>query len=148
MNRYKVYSQVLGAEIPELSRVLNELHISLTKQELQMDAAPLLKRVMSQFFPSHGGLVTSLVETVPTPLIATKEKVDRCWLGDRESSLYKAMCDCDPKGPLVINIVKMIHNQDASDFMAFGRILSGTVKKDMEVDVLGERYVIHIDHNL
>ena len=139
MNRYKVYSQVLGAEIPELSRVLNELHISLTKQELQMDAAPLLKRVMSQFFPSHGGLVTSLVEIVPTPLIATKEKVDRCWLGDRESSLYKAMCDCDPKGPLVINIVKMIHNQDASDFMAFGRILSGTVKKDMEVDVLGER---------
>ena len=33
----------------------------------------------------------------------------------------------------------MYRTPDASDFLAFGRVLSGVVKSGMEVDVLGER---------
>lgn len=138
ISRYKLYSQVLGSETPELSRVLKELNISLTKQELQMDPAPLLKLVMRQFFTSHGGLVDALVQTVPDPTVSTRGKVQRFWLGERDCGLANAMNECNAKGPLVINVVKMMRNQDGSDFMAFGRILSGTVKSGMEVDVLGE----------
>ena len=133
-----MYSQVLGAETPELAQVLEDMHIVLSKQELQMDAAPLLKLVMRQFFPDHGGLVDALVQTVPNPMEATRLKVQRFWLGESASSLGQAMSECNAKGPLVINVVKMMRNQDGSDFMAFGRILSGTVKSGMEVDVLGE----------
>ena len=130
---------MLGSEIQDLAKVLKELGISLTKQELQMDASPLLKLVMKQYFNSHGGLVDALVQNIPDALSATKEKVRRFWMGDPSSSLASSMNECDPKGPLVINIVKMIPTQDASDFLAFGRILSGTLKSGMEVDVLGEK---------
>ena len=138
---WKVYAQVLGSEIPDLKRVLAELHISLTKQQLRMDAAPLLKLVMKQFFNGHGGLVDSLLQTFPDPITAAEGKVRRFWKGEMGSTLGEAMCKCDPAGPLVINVVRMYRTQDAQgalDFVAFGRVMSGTVQYGQEVDVCGE----------
>ncbi|KAG8934940.1 U5 small nuclear ribonucleoprotein component [Tulasnella sp. 418] len=50
------------------------------------------------------------------------------------------MSKCDPDGPLMIHITKLYHTADAMDFRAYGRVLSGTVRKGMEVKVLGEGY--------
>lgn len=50
------------------------------------------------------------------------------------------MLACDPDGPLAIQIVKLYPSPDASEFRAFGRILSGTVTPGTEVKVLGEGY--------
>lgn len=50
------------------------------------------------------------------------------------------MLACDPKGPLAIQIVKLYPTPDASEFRAFGRVLSGTVTAGMDVKVLGEGY--------
>lgn len=40
----------------------------------------------------------------------------------------------------MVQITKLYHTADAQDFRAFGRVLSGTVKRGMEVKVLGENY--------
>lgn len=135
---WKVYAQVLGSEVSDLTRVLDELHISLTKKQLQLDPAPLLKLVMSQFFGSHAGLVDTLLSSFPDPITAAPEKIHRFWQGDQTSEVATAMSHCDSAGPLVINVVKMYRNQDASDFVAFGRVMSGTVQAGQEVDVCGE----------
>jgi len=37
------------------------------------------------------------------------------------------MYACDPKGPLMIYISKMVPSTDKGRFVAFGRIFSGTV---------------------
>jgi elongation factor 2 len=37
------------------------------------------------------------------------------------------MRECDPKGPLVIYISKMVPSLDKGRFVAFGRVFSGTV---------------------
>lgn len=50
------------------------------------------------------------------------------------------MLACDPKGPLMIQIVKLYPTPDANEFRAFGRVLSGTVTKGQRVKVLGEAY--------
>ena len=39
------------------------------------------------------------------------------------------------KEPLFINIVKLYHKSDCSSFDAFGRVLSGTIKKNDVVKV-------------
>ena len=137
---YKLYAQVLGAETPQLASLLSELGIVLKKEQLQMDASPLLKLVMSRFFQSHGGLVDTIVQIVPSPIDGAATKVRRCWEGDATSELGKAMSSCDAKGPLVIHVVKMYPTPDASDFIAFGRVFSGTVAPGMEVDVLGSSF--------
>lgn len=40
----------------------------------------------------------------------------------------------------MINITKLYHTTDAQSFRVFGRVLSGTLRKGMEVKVLGEGY--------
>src|SRR5258706_8455458 len=47
---------------------------------------------------------------------------------------------CDPKGPTIVHITKLYNTTDALSFRAFGRVLSGTLKKGMTVKVLGEGY--------
>ena len=59
--RYKIYARVLGAETAELAPFLRELGVSLTKEQLRMDALPLLKLVLSGWFGGHGGVVDSIV---------------------------------------------------------------------------------------
>jgi translation elongation factor EF-G len=41
---------------------------------------------------------------------------------------------------MMLHISKLYHTTDAQSFRAFGRVMSGTVKKGMEVKVLGEGY--------
>lgn len=40
----------------------------------------------------------------------------------------------------MVQIAKLYHTTDAQSFRAFGRILSGTLRKGMEIKVLGEGY--------
>lgn len=129
---------MLGSETPELTRVLAELRITLTRQQLQLDPAPLLRLVLEQFFGGHAGLVDALLSSVPDPVAAAPLKVQRFWQGDRESALGRAMSACDAAGPLAIQVVRMYRTEDAADFVAFGRVMSGTAQAGQEVDVCGE----------
>lgn len=47
---------------------------------------------------------------------------------------------CDPDGPVMVQVAKLYHTTDAQSFRAFGRVVSGTLKKGLEVKVLGEGY--------
>ena len=47
--RYKIYARVLGAETADLAPFLRDLGVSLTKEQLRMDALPLLKLVLTQY---------------------------------------------------------------------------------------------------
>lgn len=62
------------------------------------------------------------------------------YTGPLDSKLAQAMLACDAEGPLVVQIVKLYPTPDANEFRAFGRVLSGTVRKGMKVNVLGENY--------
>lgn len=50
------------------------------------------------------------------------------------------MKSCDPDGPIMVQVTKLYHTTDAQSFRAFGRVMSGTLKKGVEVKVLGEEY--------
>jgi len=47
---------------------------------------------------------------------------------------------CNPDAPVMVQITKLYHTTDAQSFRAFGRVMSGTLTKDMEIKVLGEGY--------
>jgi elongation factor 2 len=51
------------------------------------------------------------------------------------------MKNCDPNGPLMIYISKMVKSNDKGRFYAFGRVFSGTVKSGQRVRIMGPNYV-------
>ena len=51
------------------------------------------------------------------------------------------MQSCDPDGPLMIYISKMLPSTDKSRFFAFGRVFSGNVQSGMNVRIQGPDYV-------
>jgi elongation factor 2 len=48
--------------------------------------------------------------------------------------------DCDPNGPLVLYVSRMVPTSDKGRFYAFGRIFSGTVRSDAKIRIQGPNY--------
>ena len=145
---YKLFSQVVGEETKDLDKTLHSLGIKLVKAELKMDAKALLKRVTQAFFGKATGFVDMVSKFIPSPVAAAEIKVEHTYTGDLDSNEAKAMRACDPNGPLMINVTKLFHTPDCMGFTALGRVLSGTVKKDMDVKVLGEKYSIDDEEDM
>ncbi|GAA5942805.1 116 kDa U5 small nuclear ribonucleoprotein component [Sporobolomyces koalae] len=137
---YKLYSQVLGEDTDKLRKTLGQLGIHFKPQVYKMDARPLLRLVLNHFFGPSVGLVDMVVQHVPNPVEAAKNKIETTFTGALDTPLGRALLECDPKGPLAIQIVKLYPTPDASEFRAFGRVLSGTVQVGQRVKVLGEGY--------
>merc|ERR1711906_98430 len=48
---------------------------------------------------------------------------------------------CNPVGPLMVYISKMVPTADNSRFVAFGRVFSGTIKTGQKARIMGPNYV-------
>ncbi|KAI8093304.1 P-loop containing nucleoside triphosphate hydrolase protein [Halteromyces radiatus] len=137
---YKLYSQVIGEEQKELKRTLRSLGIYLKEKEFGLNVKPLLRLVLAQFFGPPTGFVDSVVKHIPSPSANAAHKIEQVYSGPLDDVTADAMRKCDPDGPLMIYITKLYNNEDATDFDAFGRVFSGTVKSGQMVRVLGEGY--------
>ena len=148
---YKLYAQVLGEEPHVLKKTLRSIGIKLSAEELTMDAKPLLKLVFAKFFEGQAsGFVDMLVGHCASPKAAAEHKTRQTYTGpiDPSDPFCASMLSCDRNGPLAIQVVKLYSTVDASDFVALGRILSGTVKRGQKVRVLGENYSLQDDEDM
>ncbi|KAF7307348.1 U5 small nuclear ribonucleoprotein component [Mycena indigotica] len=137
---YKLYSNVLSEETDMLKDTLGTLGIHLKPVMYKMDVRPLLKVVLAQFFGSATGLVDMIVEHIPSPIEGAENKIEGTYSGPQSSDLAQSMRACNPDGPLMVQVTKLYQTTDAQSFRAFGRILSGTMRKGVQVKVLGEGY--------
>ncbi len=51
------------------------------------------------------------------------------------------MKECNPKGPLMMYISKMVPTSEKGRFCAFGRVFSGTVSTGEKVRIMGPNYL-------
>ncbi|KAJ3251721.1 hypothetical protein HK103_002176 [Boothiomyces macroporosus] len=137
---YKLYGQVLGEDPKELRETLASLGIVLKNSAYKLNMKPLLRLVFDQFFGNLNGLTDMCVNLIPSPVESAKTKIERMYSGDLKGKYGTAMTECDPEGPLMIQIVKLYNADNVLSFDAFGRILSGTLNKGQSVRVLGEGY--------
>merc|ERR1711943_141875 len=52
-----------------------------------------------------------------------------------------SMKTCDPEGPLMVYISKMVPTTDNSRFIAFGRVFAGKIKTGQKARIMGPNYV-------
>lgn len=140
-----------------MKETLQGLGIQLKPVMYKMDVRPLLKAVLDQFFGPATGLVDVIVDHIPSPIEGaankvcrhfglfddaqlTVEQVEGTYSGSQTSSLASSMKACDADGPVMVQVSKLYHTTDAQSFRAFGRVMSGTLRKGMSIKVLGEGY--------
>merc|ERR1712147_578558 len=60
-------------------------------------------------------------------------------MGDDEGA--NAIKSCDPAGPLMMYISKMVPTSDKGRFYAFGRVFSGTISTGQKCRIMGPNYL-------
>ncbi|KAK6944682.1 Translation elongation factor EFG/EF2, domain IV [Dillenia turbinata] len=62
-------------------------------------------------------------------------------MGPFDDMYANAIWNCDPEGPLMLYVSKMIPASDKGRFFAFGRVFAGNVATGMKVRIMGPNYV-------
>ncbi|CAG9465100.1 unnamed protein product [Pedinophyceae sp. YPF-701] len=138
---YKLISQVVGEDAKTLQSVLyDEFGASLKPSEYHQSSRPLLKLVAASAFGAPTGLADMMTEHLPTAREAAPTKLEMCYTGPLDSALADHVRACNPRGPLVVHVAKLVPNPDQKAFGALGRVMSGTVQPGDRVRVLGESY--------
>ncbi|XP_030952149.1 110 kDa U5 small nuclear ribonucleoprotein component CLO-like [Quercus lobata] len=137
---YKIYSQVIGEHKKSVEATLIELGVTLPNVAYKLNVRPLLRLACSSVFGNSSGFTDMLVQHIPSPKASATRKVDHIYTGPKDSMIYKAMKNCDPEGPLMVNVTKLYPKSDCSVFDAFGRVYSGRIRTGQTVRVLGEGY--------
>ena len=134
----ELFRNVLDAKEEIYIEKLNKLGIELNQDDKKKSDKALLKAIMSKWLPAADCLVEMMILHLPSPLEAQKYRTPYLLEGEEEE-VREAMEKCDPDGPLMIYISKMVPVDDGR-FAAFGRIFSGTVKAGQKVKIIGPNY--------
>jgi|BEDMetMinimDraft_1075159.scaffolds.fasta_scaffold00851_4 elongation factor 2 len=95
---------------------------------------------LSKIAPLYDAILRMVIEHVPPPDVAQKYRIKKIWQGDINSDIGKALLECDPNGPTVIGVTKVIDDPHAG-LVTTGRVFSGTVYPSQEVYLLRARRV-------
>merc|ERR1712107_916564 len=71
---------------------------------------------------------------------AQKYRVENLYEGPMDDTASSAIRACDPAGPLMMYVSKMVPTSDKGRFHAFGRVFSGTIATGQKVRILGSHY--------
>ncbi|KAL9608932.1 MAG: hypothetical protein Q9167_006255 [Letrouitia subvulpina] len=149
---YKLFSHTISDSPRDLKRTLESLNIHLKPSQYKTNAKDLLKLVCGQFFGQFfgqtGGLIDMIIENIPSPVEAAKQKLSKYYTGPMDSKVASSIEKCDQDGPLVVQITKLFNTPDAASFYSFGRVMSGVARAGQKVKVLGEGYTIEDEEDM
>ena len=120
---------------------LEKLGIKLSSEELETTGKILMRNVMQKWIDASDALIEMIILHLPSPKVSQKYRTLYLYQGPVDDECAKAMINCDPEGPLMMFVSKMVPTSDSGRFYAFGRVFSGTVKAGMKVRILGPQYV-------
>lgn len=145
---YKVYAHVVGEQKENLKETLADIGVKLSAQEYKLDIGPLLKIVMNRWLGDSSGFVDMLIKFVPSPIDGARSKCATTYSGPQDSPIANDISMCNPEGQLMVQITKLYNDDTASQFFAFGRVLSGTLRPGDWVRVLGEGYSLDDEEDM
>merc|ERR1739848_749007 len=85
-------------------------------------------------------LLTMIATKLQSPRVAQKYRVENLYEGPMDEEAATAIKACDPAGPLMMYVSKMVPTSDKGRFYAFGRVFSGTIATGQKVRIQGPSY--------
>merc|ERR1719228_1152875 len=97
---------------------------------------------MQTWLPASEALMEMLVNHLPSPAVAQSYRIENLYGGPIDDDCAKAVRNCDPLGPLMMYVSKMVPTSEKGRFYAFGRVFSGTIATGQAVRILGPDFVM------
>merc|ERR1711944_126326 len=126
----------------ETDKLLDKLDVKevLKHEELQLEGKPLMKAVMRNWLPAGDAMFQMIVIHLPSPVTAQKYRSEQLYEGPADDAACQGMMACDPNGPLMMYISKMVPTSDKGRFYAFGRVFSGKIATGQKVRIMGPNF--------
>merc|ERR1712166_135335 len=131
---------IMNDDKEKYEKMMTTLGIVLKGDDRALTSKPLMKRTMQIWINAADTLLSMIVTKLPSPVIAQKYRVENLYEGPMDDTAAKAMRACDPLGPLMMYVSKMVPTSDKGRFHAFGRVFSGTIATGMKVRIQGQHY--------
>eukprot|EP01121_Diplochlamys_sp_Union-15-3_P008695 TRINITY_DN232_c0_g1_i10.p1 TRINITY_DN232_c0_g1~~TRINITY_DN232_c0_g1_i10.p1 ORF type:complete len:841 (-),score=214.23 TRINITY_DN232_c0_g1_i10:28-2550(-) len=138
---YKLFDAIMKDHKDKIEKMLKGLNIQLKSDEKELTGKNLLKTIMKKFLPAAEALLEMIVVHLPSPVAAQKYRVENLYEGPKDDEAATAIRNCNPDGPLILYVSKMVPTTDKGRFYAFGRVFAGTVKTGQKVRIMGANYV-------
>ncbi|XP_070543110.1 elongation factor 2-like [Ptychodera flava] len=137
---YKMFDATLNFKQEEINKMLDKLSISLTSEEQELQGKDLLKTIMRKWLPAGDTLLKMITIHLPSPVTAQRYRMEMLYEGPHDDEAAMAIKNCDPNGPLMVYVSKMVPTTDEGRFYAFGRVFSGVIAPGQRVRMMGPKY--------
>merc|ERR1719421_1186936 len=131
---------IMNDDKAKYEKMMTTLGITLKGDDKQLTGKPLMKRTMQIWINAADTLLSMIVSKLPSPVVAQKYRTENLYEGPSDDTAAKAMKACDPAGPLMMYVSKMVPTSDKGRFHAFGRVFSGTIATGQKVRIQGPHY--------
>ncbi|KAK0413175.1 hypothetical protein QR680_006644 [Steinernema hermaphroditum] len=138
---FKVFDAVMNIKKDETAKLLEKLNIKLSNDEKDLEGKPLMKVMMRKWLPAGDTMLQMICIHLPSPVTAQKYRMEMLYEGPHDDEAAVAIKNCDPNGPLMMYVSKMVPTSDKGRFYAFGRVFSGKVATGMKARIQGPNYV-------
>lgn len=122
------------------TKMLEGVGVKLTAEDKLLQGRDLTRRCFQKWIMAADTLLDMIVTHLPSPKVAQVYRCLYLYEGPQDDVCAKGIRDCDPAGPLMIYISKMVPTSDKGRFYAFGRVFSGTVSSGQKVRIMGPNY--------
>lgn len=138
---YQIFEAVSSNNAEKLDKILGSLGIALSVEERAQAPKKVVQSIMMKFLPAADTLLEMIVTHLPSPKTAQAYRAGMLYTGEATDKYYAGMAGCDPNGPLMLYVSKMVPTRDRKRLFAFGRVFSGTVRTGQKVRIMGNNYV-------
>merc|ERR1711893_188577 len=115
--------------------------IKLNHDDKENNEKQLLKVVMRKWLPAGDALLQMITIHLPSPVTAQKYRTELLYEGPKDDEVAISMKDCNPEGPLMMYVSKMVPTTDKGRFYAFGRVFSGICTTGKKVRIMGPNFL-------
>merc|ERR1712203_627058 len=140
---YKVFDAIMNFKKDVTDKLLDKLDIKskMKHEDLQLEGKPLMKVVMRTWLPAGDAMFLMICIHLPSPVTAQKYRAEQLYEGPHDDAAAMAMKTCNPEGPLMMYISKMVPTSDKGRFYAFGRVFSGKMGTGLKARIMGPNYI-------
>ena len=124
-----------------IEKLTTTMGVKLTSEDKELTDKKLMRVILQKWINAADALLEMMIHHLPSPKTAQKYRAKYLYEGEEMDECLKAMETCDPEGPLMMYVSKMVPTSDKGRFYAFGRVFSGKVAMGQKVRIMGPKYL-------